>query len=122
MSDYDLPIKMVTVKESDKKANSPRGSIKFFSDFTPDVQAGIVSGFESVLSYYHSVFEESSYIPAVGKITMKDDAIAKSHKPVELCRYCPIIGGGDLNEIYIKVTREDLKDRSEWQKYQHRKK
>lgn len=36
--------------------------------------------------------------------------IAKSYKPDDLCRNCPIIGSEDLNEIYIKVKRKSIQE------------
>ncbi|MDR2602044.1 MAG: S8 family peptidase [Spirochaetaceae bacterium] len=54
------------------------------------------------------MFSENKYIPAVGKIIVKPEAIAKSYKPNDLCRDCPIIGNDDLGEIFIKVTRNNI--------------
>lgn len=56
------------------------------------------------------VFQENELIPAIGKIKVKPDAIAKSHKPNDLCRCCPIIGGEELDEIYIKVTKKAIQE------------
>ena len=41
---------------------------------------------------------------------MKPEAIAKSHKPNDLCRKCPIIGGEDLGEIFIKLSPKSIQD------------
>ena len=54
------------------------------------------------------MFSENKHVPAVGKIIVKPKAIAKSHKPKNICQKCNIIGGEDLNEIYIKVTRQSI--------------
>ncbi len=62
------------------------------------------------MSFYNDVFEESENTPAIGKITVKPEAIAKSHKPSDLCRNCPIIGSEDLNEIYIKVSKKAVQE------------
>lgn len=103
-----LPIKVVMSRKSDIKSNKGMGSDKFFGECTPEVKKNIINKFESLLSYYDDVFEEN--IPAVGKIKVKDEAIAKSHKPSRLCKECSIIGGEGLDEIYIKLTRESIID------------
>lgn len=108
MSKKNLPIKMVLQKASDIKPNTGGGPPKLFCESTPELQDSIASMFKDVLSYYEEVFSESTYIPAVARITMKPQAIAKSHKPNDLCRNCPIIGGEDLNEIFIKVTSKTI--------------
>lgn len=42
------------------------------------------------------MFLKKMKIPAIGKVIVKPEAIAKSHKPDDLCRNCPIIGTEDL--------------------------
>ncbi len=110
MSEKNLPIKLVLQKASDIQPNSPGGSTKYFGEVTPELQDRISGKFENMLSFYQDVFQENELIPAVGKITVKPEAIAKSHKPNDLCRCCPIIGSEDLNEIYIKVTKKAIEE------------
>lgn len=110
MKERNLPIKLIMQRGSDSKKNTAGGGVKFFCEFTPELQSGIIQGFESVMSYYANVFQENALIPAVGKITVKPEAIAKSHKPNDLCRKCPIIGSEDLGEIYIKVTKRGIEE------------
>ncbi|GHU66314.1 hypothetical protein FACS189447_06910 [Spirochaetia bacterium] len=108
MAERNLPIKLVMQKSTDVKRNQGRGEVKYFGEITPDLKKELVSKFENVLSFYNEVFSENKYIPAVGKIIVKPEAIAKSHKPNDLCRDCPIIGNDDLGEIFIKVTRSNI--------------
>lgn len=110
MSENNLPIKLVLQKATDIVPNIGSGSIKFFGEVTPQLRTEIKNKFESLLSFYSDVFEESDTIPAVGKITVKPEAIAKSHKPSDLCRNCPIIGSEDLNEVYIKVNKKNIQE------------
>lgn len=110
MNENNLPIKLVLQKTSDIIKNSGGGDTKFFGEVTPQLKAEITDKFESLLNFYADVFAEGENIPAVGKITVKPDAIAKSHKPSDLCRNCPIIGSEDLNEIYIKVNKESVQE------------
>jgi hypothetical protein len=108
MANKNLPIKMVLPKESDKQKNLPGGGNKFFGDVTPELQASIAGMFEYALDYYDNVFSTNRMIPAVVKITVKPEAIAKSHKPNELCKRCRIIGSEELHEIYIRVDKKSL--------------
>ena len=108
MSEKNLPIKLVLQKATDVQPNKGGGKPKFFGDVTPALQKEIIGKFDDILAFYENVFHENDLIPAVGKITVKPEAIAKSHKPNDLCRCCKIIGSEDLNEIYIKVTEETI--------------
>ncbi|WP_027296436.1 S8 family peptidase [Robinsoniella sp. KNHs210] len=108
MSEKNLPIKVVLQKATDTQKNNNGGGIKYFGDVTPELQNEIAGKFEDLLEYYSDIFAENELIPAVGKVTVKPEAIAKSHKPNDLCRNCPIIGSEDLDEIYIKVNKKTI--------------
>ena len=110
MKEHNLPIKLIMQRSSDSKKNIAGGGDRFFCAFTPELQSEIISGFESILTYYGDVFESNPLVPAVGKITVIPEAIAKSHKPNALCRKCPIIGSEELGEIYIKVTKDTIEE------------
>lgn len=110
MSKKNLPIKIVLQKETDNKKNLAGGSIKFFGEVTAELQDELINKFQNISDFYQDVFTENVHVPAVGKIIVKPEAIAKSHKPNDLCRKCTIIGGEDLNEIYIKVTRKSISE------------
>jgi hypothetical protein len=110
MASKNLPIKIVLPKEADSKKNKGGGENKFFEEFTPELQTSIAGMFEHVLDYYKDFFSANKMIPAVGKITVKQEAIAKSHKPNELCQRCRIIGSEELHEIYIRVDKKSLID------------
>lgn len=104
MSEKNLPIKIVLPKNEDIYPNKGGGDVKFFGEVTEKLQMDIANKFENLMSFYEEVFDENDNVPAVGKIIVKPEAIAKSHKPEDLCRCCPIIGTEDLNEIYIKLN------------------
>lgn len=108
MSENNLPIKLVLQKSTDIVPNNGGGKVKFFGEVTPQLQLDISQKFEGLMSFYSDVFTENETVPAVGKIIVKPEAIAKSHKPSDLCRLCPIIGGEDLDELYIKVNRNNI--------------
>ncbi|WP_227482486.1 hypothetical protein [Clostridioides sp. ES-S-0001-03] len=110
MAEKNLPIKIVLQKSSDTQKNLNGGGTTFFGEVTSSLQCKISSKFEKILEFYEDVFSENEFVPAVGKITVKQEAIAKSHKPNDFCRNCPIIGSEDLNEIYIKITKKSIID------------
>lgn len=110
MNKKNLPIKLVLQKTADVFKNTGGGDTKFFGEVTPQLQTEIANKFESVLDFYEDVFKENENIPAIAKITVKSEAIAKSHKPDDLCRNCPIVGTEGLNELYIKVKKRTLQD------------
>lgn len=110
MSKKNLPIKVILQKNEDIFVNNAGGKIKFFCDVTPQLQNEISTKFQSLLDFYDDVFTENENVPAIGKITVKPEAIAKSHKPADLCRNCPIVGTEDLNEIYIKIKKKTIEE------------
>lgn len=110
MNKNNLPIKIVLQKTEDIYNNHGGGKAKFFGEVTPELQTEISNKFEALLEFYNDVFTENENIPAIGKVTVKPEAIAKSHKPDDLCRKCPIIGTEDLNEIYIKVKKKSIQE------------
>ena len=110
MKEKNLPIKLVMQKAEDTKSNDGGGRVKFFGEVTSGLQTAIEGKFEQVLDFYQDVFSENELVPAVAKITVKPEAIAKSHKPNDLCRKCPIIGGEDLGEIFIKLSPKSIQD------------
>lgn len=110
MSEKNLPIKVIMQRATDTQKNLPGGTVKFFGEVTPELTQNIIGKFEELKEFYSDLFDENALVPAVGKITVKPEAIAKSHKPNDLCRNCPIIGGDDLDEIYIKVSKKGIQD------------
>ncbi len=110
MSEKNLPIKVIMQRATDTQKNLPGGKVKFFGEVTPELTQNIIGKFEELKEFYSNLFDENALVPAVGKITVKAEAIAKSHKPNDLCRYCPIIGGEDLDQIYIKVSKKGIQD------------
>ena len=110
MSNKNLPILMVMPRDQDKLRNTGFPKPKLFEEKSklPELQESIVNMFGSILDYYKDVFASNEFVPAVGKIIVKPEAIAKSYKPNDLCRECPIIGSEELNEIYIKVSQQSI--------------
>ena len=110
MKEKNLPIKLVLQRTQDNVKNLGGGETKFFNEYSPEIANNIAHNFKELLDYYDDVFSENENVPAVGKVVVKPEAIAKSHKPNEVCKHCPIIGAEDLDEIYIKVTKKSIQE------------
>lgn len=110
MKEKNLPIKLVMQKAEDTKSNDGGGHVTFFGEVTSALQSEIENKFAQVLNFYQDVFNENEFVPAVAKITVKPEAIAKSHKPNDLCKKCHIIGGENLGEIFVKLSAKSIQD------------
>ncbi|MDR0752267.1 MAG: hypothetical protein LBF12_06795 [Christensenellaceae bacterium] len=108
MTKKNLPIKVIIKQERDIKPNQGGSKRKFFRDITTEFIEEISSKFSNIARYYNNVFSENEHLPAVGKLVLIEDAIAKSYRPNDLCQDLEIIGAGDLQELYVKVTKEGL--------------
>ncbi len=105
-----LPIKVVFSRKQDKIKNSGGGKAKFFGEVTPELRKNLSDKFVSLNKYYTENFNKFPKVPCVGKIKIKDKAIAKSHKPNSLFNAdtCPIIGSNTFDEIFIKLTESGI--------------
>ncbi|MGN8009444.1 S8 family anti-phage peptidase IteS [Acinetobacter sp. 22301] len=66
---------------------------------------------DQILDFFQSEFKRWPDLPAVAKITLKEEAIAKSHRPTALFSQstCPIIGTMGFGEILVSATPQGLK-------------
>lgn len=105
-----LPIIMVAQRPEDSKPNISGGKVVFLEPFTEKLRNNIYTQCEKIKNDIANV--EVKDIPCIGKVIMKEKAIAKSHKPNNLFndKTCPIIGGGKLNEIYVKITETGINE------------
>ena len=108
MTKKNLPIKVIIQQDKYLTPNKLGGEKKFFKVITPQFIGEISSKFANVATFYNDVFKENSHLPAVGKVVLIEDAIAKSHRPNDLLKDLDVIGAGDLQELYIKVTKQGL--------------
>lgn len=113
MSNKNLPIKVVMQRGEDIVKNLGNGRVKFFGEVTEELQKKLVNEMDKLKSYYTDFFQENPNVPAVAKITMKEEAMAKSHKPNNFCQNLPIIGSGKLDEIFIRISPEGIRKTKE---------
>lgn len=112
MSDEKLPILLTGPRPEDFKKNISGGDKKPLCQFTQEIRNNFVSQLSFIKSDYEVKAKKYPNVPCVGKVIMKEKAIAKSHKPNDILttNTCPIIGTGKLNEIYIKVTENGINE------------
>ncbi|MDR1405094.1 MAG: S8 family peptidase [Candidatus Methanoplasma sp.] len=105
-----LPIQVVSPRNLDYSAVNGGGSTKELEPYTPEMRESISKQCMNLKTVLNKTFLQFPAQPCVGKVVMKEKAIAKTHKPTELFKEdtCPIIGTEMINEILIKVTPDGL--------------
>lgn len=109
-----LPIKVVESSKKDfAKPKAGGASRKIFDgDDLKSARHKRAQELDSVERYFDHWFHKEPHIPAVAKVILKKDALAKSHRPSGLFtrQSCPIIGGRNFRELFISITRNDLQN------------
>ena len=107
--EHMLPIKVVLPRDIDYRKPSPSGGgPTVFGEVTAEVRGALASNLQNVNSHFASTFRRFPEVPAVAKVILKPEAVAKSHRPTDLFNEttCPIIGANSLGELYISVRPE----------------
>ena len=109
-----LPVRVVQPsRDFLQKAEGGGGSIKsFITDETEfethrEFLASEIDNIERSLDYNFQKYPE---IPSVIKAELREDALAKSHRPVDLFKIdtCPMIGLDHMGEILVSATKTGL--------------
>ena len=107
-----LPIKVVfPKKDRDYRPNNPGGgSSTEFVPVTRDLRESLNEQVKGVAEYFNQAFRLSADVPAVARVRLRPQAIAKSHRPTDLFTpdTCPIIGGNDAGELFVSVRPRGL--------------
>ena len=102
-----LPIKVVLPRPQDIQApEGTHGRRKVFDEETLDASRSRLSGEAlSLGEYFKDSFTQNPNVPAVGRVSIKKDALAKTHRPERLLRKssCLIIGAGQLGDLFISL-------------------
>lgn len=111
MPDERLPIKVVHQRNEDlQKPDAGGGPRKIFGEVTPAVRRRLVQQVRAVEATFQPVFERAPNIPAVARLRLKEDAIAKSHRPASLLSVTtPIIGVETFGELLLSVRPAGLR-------------
>ncbi len=112
MQKKDYPIKVVEIRSTDHRPppENQGGSSKVFCDVTNELRQNLSEQVFAAHNYFLDQFKRWPDIPAVVKITLKEEALAKSHRPTALlrARTCPIIGVLSFGEVLVSATPDGL--------------
>lgn len=107
-----LPIKIVFRRGEDIRKMTVRGGErKVFGKGDAAVRRTLVAQLARIQSYFEGSFKSLPDVPAVARVQLKEDAIAKSHRPSNLfsTQTCPVIGVENFGELLIGVNRVRLR-------------
>ncbi|HEY9683238.1 MAG TPA: S8 family peptidase [Drouetiella sp.] len=112
MSNEQRPVKIIVHRDEDYYVppHGGGGGKKVFCDVTPELRNNLSTQLASIESLFATAFDTSPDVPAVAKVVMKKEALAKSHRPDALLtdRTCPIIGVDQFGELLTQVTPAGL--------------
>jgi serine protease AprX len=106
-----LPIKLVHSRQEDfippEAGGSPR---KLFGDVTPETRAQLVGQVQGLRQTFAVDFKRWPNLPAVARVRLKEEALAKSHRPRGLLNpsTTPIIGAEGFGELLVSVQPSGL--------------
>lgn len=110
--DRRLPIKVVLPQEQDLRPVPGGGSPRKVFDDAADrsVREHLLRQVSELREHFHAVLEPRSRIPAVARVVLKEQALAKSHRPQHLFQKdtCPIIGGEMFGNLLVSVSGPGL--------------
>lgn len=105
------PLKVVPPLTRDfyepKTGGGPR---KEFEKVTREFRQRLASQIMEVRDAFKDSFTEFPDLPAVARVTVREDAVAKSHRPTAVLsdQTCPIIGAEGLGQLLLSVTPNGL--------------
>lgn len=102
-----LPIKVVLPRADDYQAPfGGGGETKYFGEFTDALRNQFSAQVRAVNEHFAYSFSTYRDVPAVAKVKLKKEAVAKSHRPNKLFAEdtCPVIGANKLGELYVTVS------------------
>ena len=110
MNDKDrlLPIKVVFARKDQDYVTRQQNFRQFpqFKAVTPALRARFAGQAENVATYFAKEFSDWATVPAVAKLTLIPEAMAKTYRPTAIFNKttCPIIGSGQPGELFISVS------------------
>lgn len=114
MSERDrLPLKVVPPLERDFYEPEPSGGPKkIFGSVDAEFRERLVAQVMQVRENFKASFLEFPDVPAVARVTVREDAIAKSHRPTSILttQTCPIIGAEGLGQLLVSATPDGLEN------------
>jgi serine protease AprX len=99
-----LPLKVVPTLDKDfYYPESGGGPKKVFTSVTPEFRQRLSSQVIDIRDHFGKTFREFPKVPAVARVRVREDAVAKSHRPTEVftAATCPIIGAEGLGDLHV---------------------
>lgn len=106
-----LPLKVVPPLTRDfYEPKLGGGRKKVFEKVTKEFRQRLASQVIEVRDAFKDSFSEFPNLPAVARVTVREDAVAKSHRPTAVLseQTCPIIGAEGLGHLLLSVTPSGL--------------
>ncbi|MEZ4479900.1 MAG: S8 family peptidase [Dehalococcoidia bacterium] len=106
-----LPIKVILPTADRHVREQPGGSPrKVFDPVTPAVRRRLSQQVAGVRDLVEGTSAAHPSVPPVAMVQLKNEALAKSHRPVRVLREdtCPIIGVSRFNELLVRASVDGL--------------
>ncbi len=114
MDKRENPIHIVEVGKNDffKKEFKLGPKTVFGEGATQKLRESLALQTTDTLEYFDDDFNSFDGIAGIVKVTLREEALAKSHRPIALLadRSCPIVGTLDFGEILVSATRNGLNE------------
>lgn len=113
MEKQNNPLQIVQVNERDYKKITYEGfspPTVFGDGATHEVRTKLAQQTLMALEYFLEEFNHWPGLAGIVKVTLKEEALAKTHRPMALfySKTCPIVGTLDFGELLISATKEGL--------------
>jgi hypothetical protein len=97
-------------EDYEKKSGGGSKDPKKFNPVTPQRRAELRDKILKIRGLYQNNFRAYPDVPCVARVRLHEDALAKSHRPLQVFKTstCPIIGSGDFGELFIQVSEQGL--------------
>lgn len=115
MEKRNNPIQVVEIRNVDHRPPTPPGGMEptvFGDGASPQRRNVLANEAASVLNEFKASLDKWPGVAGVAKVTLKKEALAKSHRPVALFndRSCPIIGTLDFGELLVSVNEHGINE------------
>lgn len=111
MANVENPILSIEFSDTDyRDPGTGGGGAKIFQSVTPQLRATLRESLGTARLEIESAFQEYPEIPAVMVMQMREDAIAKSHRPLALIQESEVelIGNAALGQLLLATTPPTL--------------
>ncbi len=106
-----FPIKVVIPARTDfQKPSGGGGARKSFGKVTTEIRNSLAEQIHGLDRHFFGGLTGTTALPVVGRVILKQKALAKSHRPAALFSQatCPIIGGRNFGELLVSVRQDGL--------------